>query len=87
MQEVLNRKEAAEFLNVSLRTIDRLPIPRAKVGRATRFLKDDLSEFLRQNRKVPDTYSPKLSPKIALSKPRQKALDNEWITKKKAMLH
>jgi len=46
--EVLTSREAAELLRVHRRTLERLPIPSAKVGRLRRYLREDILEWLRQ---------------------------------------
>jgi len=51
--EVMTRAEAAAFLRVSLRTLDRLPVPRVKLGhRTVRFLRADLVAYLAQHREA-----------------------------------
>lgn len=50
---VLTRLEAAVFLRVSLRTMDRLPVPRVKLGhRTVRYLRADLEAYLAEHREV-----------------------------------
>jgi len=52
-QEVMTRQEAAAYLRLSLRTMDRLPIPRVKLGhRTVRFLRADLDAYLAQHREA-----------------------------------
>jgi len=41
-QACLSRHDASRFLGVSVRTIDRLGIPRVKIGRRTVFQRSDL---------------------------------------------
>lgn len=47
-QEVLTAKEAAELLRVSVKTLGRLHIPYAKVGRVRRYLREDLLNYVRE---------------------------------------
>lgn len=77
-REVLSRKEAAEFLRVSVRTLDRLAIPRTYVGRSPKYLRDDLMEFLLARRvEGPiDTPKPKPAPRLS-ARPDNSARD--WL--------
>lgn len=51
--EVLLPHEAAKYLRVSLRTLDRLHIGRSKIGhRTVRYKKADLDAFLSAHREV-----------------------------------
>lgn len=67
--EVLSRREAAAFLRVSVRTLDRLELPRVYVGRSPKYLRDDLLRFLAGRRVEPAAggepakRSPRLSPR------------------------
>jgi hypothetical protein len=55
MQErpTLSRAEASSFLGVSIRTIDRLGIPKVKLGRRTVYMRSDLLTYLEANRVQP----------------------------------
>jgi excisionase family DNA binding protein len=44
--EVLTTEEVAELLRVSKRTIERLPLPYAKVGRLRRYRRVDIMSYL-----------------------------------------
>jgi hypothetical protein len=46
---LLTKQEAADFLRVSVRTLDRLPIPRVRVRNAVRYRQTTLDEFSRTN--------------------------------------
>ena len=46
MTPAYSRKEAAIFLGVSVRTLDRLPIQRARIGRRVIYLRADLVAYL-----------------------------------------
>lgn len=50
---MLTREDAAEYLKVSTRTIDRMSIPKIKLGRATRYLKSDIEAFIASQRHEP----------------------------------
>lgn len=66
--EVLSRREAAEFLRVSLRTLDRLKIPRTYIGRSPRYLRDDLLQFLldRRTEAAADAPAQKPAPRLSV---------------------
>lgn len=46
--EVLTTDEAASLLRVSKRTLQRLHIPYAKVGKLRRYLREDILNYLRE---------------------------------------
>jgi excisionase family DNA binding protein len=46
--EILTTDEAAQFLRVSKRTLQRLHIPYAKVGKLRRYLREDVLNYLRE---------------------------------------
>ena len=52
-QPTLSRAEASSFLGVSIRTVDRLGIPKAKLGRRTVYLRSDLLTYLEAHRVQP----------------------------------
>ena len=49
----LSRHEAATFLGISLRTIDRLSIPRVHIGRRTVFHRVDLEAYITSTKAQP----------------------------------
>ncbi len=48
LAEVLTPEEAAELLRISTKTLCRLHIPYAKVGRFRRYLREDVLTYLRE---------------------------------------
>lgn len=46
--EILTADEAAAFLRISKRTLQRLHIPYAKVGKLRRYLREDVLNYLRE---------------------------------------
>ncbi|WP_162917318.1 helix-turn-helix domain-containing protein [Dongia deserti] len=52
-QPTLSRAEASSFLGVSIRTIDRLGLPKVKIARRTVYLRSDLFTYLEANRIQP----------------------------------
>jgi hypothetical protein len=60
-QPTLSRAEASSFLGVSIRTIDRIGIPKVKIGRRTVYLRSDLLTYLEANR-VQSIATPTLEP-------------------------
>lgn len=54
-QPTLSRAEASSFLGVSIRTVDRLEIPKVKIARRTVYLRSDLIAYLEANRAQPIT--------------------------------
>ncbi len=49
-EEVLTVEQVAEWLHVSTRTIERLQIPHAKLGRARRYLRADVLAYLNEKK-------------------------------------
>jgi hypothetical protein len=49
----LTRKEASALLAISINTLDRLPIPRVKIGRRVVFTIGDIQNYLAKHRSVP----------------------------------
>ena len=49
-QDVLTRREVAQLLRISVRTVDRLRLPSMLVGRLRRFLRQDVDAFLEERR-------------------------------------
>ena len=43
---LLTRKEVAELLKVSTKTVERLPIPYLKVGRLPRYRREDVVKYV-----------------------------------------
>lgn len=48
----LSRAEAARYLGVSTATIDRLPVPRSRLGRRVVFAKRDLDSYVRRKKSL-----------------------------------
>ena len=48
----LSRAQAAKFLGVSIATIDRIHIPRIRVGRRVLLASDDLEAYVASNRSI-----------------------------------
>ena len=48
LPDVLLPDEAADLLRVSVKTLTRLHIPYAKVGRFRRYLRDDVLAYIRE---------------------------------------
>ena len=46
VQSLLSRKDAAGFLSISLRTLDRMNIPRIKMGHSVRYRLQALNAYL-----------------------------------------
>ena len=44
--EILSRKQAAAFLGICKNTLDRLDIPRTKIGRRVMFRREVLSKWI-----------------------------------------
>ncbi len=55
MTDIMRRLEAADYLRISTRQLDRLAIPRHYIGRSPRYLKEDLIEYIRKSRTTPPT--------------------------------
>ena len=88
---VLTREQAAKFLKMSVRTLDRRPIPRCKDGRLVRYMASDLSEYLLSKREVPIKSSApiRFSAKASNRQCRnQKGASNQstWLEQKMAQL-
>ncbi len=53
---ILSRRQAADYLDVSLRTFDRLraeaPLPCVVIGRRRKYLKRDLDTYIAERRSV-----------------------------------
>ena len=45
-KEVLSRKEAAEYINIGLSTLDRLDIPKIKIRKRILFKKEAIDKWL-----------------------------------------
>lgn len=45
--DVLTGAEVAKLLRVSQRTVERLPIPSVKLGRARRYLREQVMDYLK----------------------------------------
>ena len=80
---LLTRVEAAAYLKVSVRTIDRLRVPKYQVGRLIRIRKSDLDDYLSSGARFPAP-----SPKMLLVSPRtgSKRKDTDWLRSKLAEL-
>lgn len=52
---MLTREDAAEHLKVSTRTIDRMSLPKIKLGRSTRYLMSDIETHIASQRQEPVT--------------------------------
>src|SRR5258708_35089303 len=80
----LTKREAAAYLRVSTRQLDRLTIPRSRVGlRKLVFLRDDLDRYLAANRFTPFdpcTVLPKT--RLSLSVRRSSESDRAWLALK-----
>jgi hypothetical protein len=50
----LNKREAAEFLGVSVRTLDRLPIARVKIRGSIKYRRDTLDAWSKANEAQPE---------------------------------
>ncbi len=48
---VFTRKETADFLSICLTTLDKLDIPRIKMGRCIRYQKSDVEKWLDDNKR------------------------------------
>lgn len=52
MEKLMTRTEVADFLEVSIPTVDRIScqgrLPRLKIGTATRYRRDDLIEYIKK---------------------------------------
>lgn len=52
MEKLMTRTEVADFLAVSIPTVDRIShqgrLPRLKIGNATRYCRDDLIEYIKK---------------------------------------
>ena len=44
--DILSRKQAAAFLGICRNTLDRLDIPRTKIGRRVMFKRDELKKWI-----------------------------------------
>lgn len=53
MSEILTRQEAAEFLRISVRQLDRLKLPRFYIGRLSRYSKATLHAFIDEQTVTP----------------------------------
>jgi len=51
-QDILSRKQAAQFLGVCLTTLDRLDIPRTQVRKRVLFRKTTLEKWLEKQERV-----------------------------------
>lgn len=47
-QDVMTAEQVARMLHVSERTVARLNLPSVKLGRARRYLREDILDYLRQ---------------------------------------
>jgi hypothetical protein len=56
----LSRREAADYLRVSVRTLDRLLLPRSYVGSRPIYALADLDAYLAQARTVPAAAAPRV---------------------------
>ncbi len=52
---MITREDAAEHLKVSTRTIDRMSLPKIKLGRSTRYLMSDIEAYIASQRQEPMT--------------------------------
>ena len=48
---LLTRKEMCSYLNICLSCVDRLDIPRMKIGRSVRFRKSDVDAWLMEHQR------------------------------------
>ena len=81
---LLTRSEAAAYLSVSTRHLDRQPIARIRLGRLVRYRKVDLDAYLMRCRQEPASG---LSPMVRVH-PRGKSAwnDGDWLRTKLAEL-
>lgn len=50
---LLTREEAAEYLRLSPKSLDRLPVPRVKLGRLVRYSLSDLAAYVEGCKAMP----------------------------------
>lgn len=89
VQPLLSRKDAAGFLSVSLRTLDRLGIPRIKLGHSVRYKMTALNDYINERLEVsikPDVTI-KRSSRATLSGRHKKIDDANWTAKMLAPLN
>ena len=74
----LTKREAAEYLKVSVRQITRLALPRTFVGSSPRYDRADLDEYLQQRKVVPRQQTKRADPRGAAHvRPRSSSAD--WL--------
>lgn len=87
-EELLTREEAASYLKVSVRTLDRLPLPRYYVGRLPRYSMCDLGAYLSGTRTEPQPLARGnvvVMPRSP-SRSRQNAGNGDWLKSRLAAL-
>ena len=52
VSELLSRREAGEYLRISMNTLDKLKIPRLKIRHKVFFRKPELDNWIIQNSKI-----------------------------------
>lgn len=88
MTEVLSRVEAADYLRVSVRQLDRLDLPKSYIGRSPRFFKSDLVAFLEGSKVIPSQIASPACNLVArpVLKRRKGSSGGDWLRSRLAAL-
>ena len=75
----LTKREAAEYLKVSVRQMGRLPLPRTFVASSPRYDRADLDEYLQQRKVVPKQQTRRAAPHGEALVVHPRSSSNDWL--------